>query len=140
MKTLANSPGWIEKPLMMIHSLEPYISVPMNMGSRSSSTPMAPKVYLYFFTTSRFFTSTSVMTMKAIAAKRIISWLMASAGFTRVTNVMPMPESRNTTGRMAGSAPGARKRTAMWAAAKAANRPMGTASVWNESAAPVVTT
>ena len=65
---------------------------------------------------------------------------MADDGARRVTKVMPMPESTKTTGRMAGSAPGARKRTPMCAAAKAAKRPSGTASVLNVSAVPVVTT
>lgn len=41
---------------------------------------------------------------------------------------------------MAGSAPGAKMRTAMWAAAKAAKRPIGTASVSKEMAAPAVRT
>ena len=65
---------------------------------------------------------------------------MARSGARRVTNVMPMPESANTMGRMAGSAPGASTRTAMCAAANAAKSPSGTARVVNESAAPVVTT
>ena len=65
---------------------------------------------------------------------------MARAGARRVTNVMPMPESTKTMGRMAGSAPGAKMRTAMWAAAKAAKRPIGTASVSKEMAAPAVRT
>ena len=46
MKILANSPGWMVKLPMRIHSFEPYISVPMNMGSSSRMMPMAPKVYL----------------------------------------------------------------------------------------------
>ncbi len=54
-----------------------------------------------------------------------------------MTKVMPMPESANTMGSRAGSAPGAKRRTPMCAAAKAANRPNGTASVWNEHGARV---
>ncbi len=47
MKILANSPGWmVPRPGTRIHSLEPYISVPMNMGRMSSRMPMMPKVYL----------------------------------------------------------------------------------------------
>ena len=80
------------------------------------------------------------MIMSAMDANRMISWLMARLGAKRVTKVMPMPERRKTTGRIAGSAPGAKMRAAMCAAVKAANRPMGTASVWNESAAPVPAT
>ena len=41
---------------------------------------------------------------------------------------MPTPESTNTMGMMAGSAPGARRRTATWAAANAAKSPSGTPS------------
>ena len=41
---------------------------------------------------------------------------------------------------MAGSAPGAKMRTAICAAAKAAKRPIGTASVSKEMAAPAVST
>ena len=78
--------------------------------------------------------------MQAMDANRVISWLIARLGARRVTNVMPTPESKNTTGRIAGSAPGAKMRAAMWAAANAANRPRGTASVVNESSVPVVTT
>ncbi len=43
-------------------------------------------------------------------------------------------------GRMDGSAPGANMRTARCAAAKAANRQMGTATVSKERVAPVSTT
>ena len=46
MKTLANSPGWMVKPAMRIHSLEPEIVVPIKMGSISKMMPIMPKVYL----------------------------------------------------------------------------------------------
>ena len=78
--------------------------------------------------------------MNAIEANRIASWPMARLGARRVTKVMPMPDITNTMGRMAGSAPGAKMRAATCAAAKAANRPSGTASVSKASSAPVVTT
>ena len=101
---------------------------------------MAPNEYLYFFTTSKFLATTSVTTMSAMAANRMTSWLIARLGLTRVTKVMPMPDSANTIGKIAGSAPGAKMRTAICAAAKAAKRPSGTARVWNVSAVPVLTT
>ena len=41
-----------------------------------------------------------------------------------------MPESTKTVGRMAGSAAGARKRTAIWATVNAPKSASGTASVW----------
>ena len=90
--------------------------------------------------TSRFFTTASVPTMRATPRNRKITWPSEASGCRRVTKVMPMPESVNTMGRIAGSAPGAKMRTPIWAAANAANSPSGTASVWKESAAPVVTT
>ena len=46
---------------------------------------------------------------------------------------MPMPESAKTMGSIAGSAPGARKRMATWAAANAPKSPSGTPSVWMPS-------
>ena len=70
--------------------------------------------------------------------KRMMSWLMARSASTRVTNVMPRPESRYVIGRMAGSAPGAKIRTAMCAAVKAAKSPSGTARVWNVMSCPMV--
>jgi hypothetical protein len=91
-------------------------------------------------TTSRFLTSASVPTIRATETNRMMSCEMARAGARRVTNVMPMPESINTMGRMAGSAPGAKMRTAICAAAKAAKRPIGTASVSKEITAPAVRT
>jgi hypothetical protein len=45
-KTLANSPGWMVKPAMRIHSLEPEIVVPIKIGSISRMMPIMPKVYL----------------------------------------------------------------------------------------------
>ena len=45
-KILANSPGWMVKPAMRIHSLEPEMVVPIKMGSISKMMPMMPKVYL----------------------------------------------------------------------------------------------
>ena len=80
------------------------------------------------------------MTMSAMDTNRMISWFMARLGARRVTKVMPIPERKKTMGRIAGSAPGAKMRAAMCAAVKAANRPMGTASVWNDNAAPVPAT
>ena len=70
--------------------------------------------------------------MAATETKSQITCPIAADGSSlvrRVTNEMPMPESTNTMGRIAGSAPGARKRTAMWATTKATMREMGTASV-----------
>ena len=78
--------------------------------------------------------------MAATEMKSHITCRVARSGASRVTNVMPMPESTNTMGRMAGSAPGARKRTATCAAAKATARPMGTIRVENPSAFPCWTT
>ena len=78
--------------------------------------------------------------MSTMETNRKTSWLRAESGARRVTKVMPTPESTKTMGRMAGSAPGAKMRTPICAAAKAAKRPIGTASVVNERAAPVVTT
>ena len=78
--------------------------------------------------------------MSATETNKMMSCEMARSGARRVTNVMPMPESTKTMGSMAGSAPGARMRTAICAAAKAANRPIGTASVSKEIVAPAVST
>ena len=78
--------------------------------------------------------------MAAMETKSQMTWPIASSAERRVTNEMPMPESTKTMGRMAGSAPGARMRTPMCAATKAARRPMGTASVWKVSCAPVLMT
>ena len=72
--------------------------------------------------------------------KSQMTWLTARSGARRVRNVMPVPESAKTMGRMAGSAPGARKRMATWAAPKAAKSPSGTPSVARLSCAVVVTT
>ncbi len=64
--------------------------------------------------------------MAATERKSQATWPVARSGARRVTKVMPMPESRKTSGRMAGSAPGARRRMAKWATVKAAKSPMGT--------------
>ena len=53
---------------------------------------------------------------------------------------MPTPDSANEIGRMAGSAAGASKRTAMWATRNAAKMPRGTPRVLKESSCPPVTT
>ena len=45
-----------------------------------------------------------------------------------VTKAMPMPESRKVMGKSAGSALGAKRRTARWAIANATKSPMGTES------------
>ena len=47
----------------------------------------------------------------------------------RVTNAMPMPDSAKEMGRMAGSAPGANRRTARCAMTKATKMPRGTPRV-----------
>ena len=78
--------------------------------------------------------------MAATDRKSQTTWLTEASGARRVTKLMPMPESTRTIGRIAGSAPGARNRMAMWAAAKATTRPMGTASVWTLSSSPIVRT
>ena len=78
--------------------------------------------------------------MAAMDTKSHITWLAARSGVRRVTKVMPMPDSRNTSGRMAGSAPGARNRTAMWAATKATMSAMGTNRVERVTVPPSVTT
>ncbi len=75
--------------------------------------------------------------MAATETNSHMTWDMAEFGASRVTKVMPMPESTNTMGRIAGSAPGAKKRTATWAAAKAAKRPRGTETVSSDRAVPV---
>ncbi len=49
------------------------------------------------------------------------------SGTMRVTNAMPMVESAKVMGRMAGSAAGAKMRTAMWATRNAPKIPRGTA-------------
>lgn len=41
------------------------------------------------------------------------SWFTAKSGTMRVTKAMPMPDRANEIGRMAGSAAGASRRTAM---------------------------
>ena len=51
---------------------------------------------------------------------------MARSGARRVMKAMPMPESANEMGRIAGSAPGASFRMAKWATTKVANMPRGT--------------
>ena len=68
------------------------------------------------------------------------TWLLASLGARRVTKVMPMPESTNTIGSMAGSAPGASRLMARCATAKAAKSPMGTPSVARLSSTLAFTT
>ena len=73
--------------------------------------------------------------MAATERKSQITWLTAPSGESRVRKVIPTPERAKTMGRMAGSAPGARNLMATWAAAKAANRPIGTPSVVMESCA-----
>ena len=67
--------------------------------------------------------------MAATERKSHTTWLTAASGARRVRKVMPVPESAKTMGRIAESAPGARKRMATCAAAKAANSPIGTPSV-----------
>ena len=69
------------------------------------------------------------------------TWLMAMLGLsekgaTRVTKAMPMPESANEIGRMAGSASGASMRVAIWATTKAPKMPIGTPRVCMSSACP----
>ncbi len=78
--------------------------------------------------------------MAAMEMKSQSTCLRAKSGARRVTKVMPMPASTNTMGRMAESALGAVRRTAMCAATKATARPMGTSSVVALSASPDCTT
>ena len=72
--------------------------------------------------------------MAATDMKSHRTWFSAKSGARRVTKAMPMPESRKTTGKITGSASGARIRTATWAAANATKSPTGTASVPSERA------
>ena len=99
-----------------------------------------PSVNLYSASLSRLGTNARTPTMAATETNSQMTWPMASSGASLVTNVIPMPESTNTMGRIAGSAPGARMRSAMCAATKATMRPMGTASVSRDSCAPVFMT
>lgn len=78
--------------------------------------------------------------MAAIDKKSHMTWRIASSGARRVTKVMPIPDSKNTTGNIAESAAGAKNLIARCAIAKAAARPIGTASVLNEMSAPVFIT
>ena len=55
--------------------------------------------------------STTIMTTTEIKSQ--IVWLTARFGESLVTMVIPIPESTNTIGRMAGSAAGARNLIAM---------------------------
>ena len=134
MRILAISPGWKEKGPSWIHSLEPEISLPMSIGSSSSATPAMPMVNLYCARSSRLGTRTSVATMAATERKSHMTWPVARSGARRVTKVMPTPDSKKTSGRIAGSAPGASLRIARWATVKAPKSPMGTDSEENESA------
>ena len=67
--------------------------------------------------------------MAATETNSHTTWLTAASGARRVRKVIPVPESTKTMGRIAESAPGARKRIATWAAANAANSLSGTPSV-----------
>ena len=120
--------------------LEPPSSVPMIMGRTSSTTPMTPMVYLYSQSVSMLGTAMRVTTMTPMPTKSQTTWLNARLGARRVTNVMPMPASTKVMGRMAGSAPGAKCRTAMWATANAAKSPRGTASELSERETCMFTT
>ena len=69
------------------------------------------------------------------------TWLMAMLGLsekgaTRVMKAIPMPESANEIGRMAGSASGASMRVAICATMKAPKMPIGTPRVCMLSACP----
>ena len=128
MRIFASSPGWNESGPRTIQSLEPPRDVPISMGKSSSATPTMPMVNLYCASASMLGTSTSTAIMAATERKSQVTWPMASVGASLVTNAMPMPESRKTSGRMAGSASGAKRRVAKCATPNAANSPMGTAS------------
>ncbi len=108
MSTLAISPGWNEKPANLIHSLEPQRSYPMKMGSTSSRIPTMMMVYLYLASFSSDLVLARTTIIMATERKSHITCRTAISGASRVTNVMPMPESTNTMGRIAGSAEGAK--------------------------------
>ena len=80
--------------------------------------------------------ATSATTMHATPKNSHMTWLTARSGAKRVTNAIPVPDNANTKGRMAGSAPGANLRTAMWAMMNAAKTPTGTPSVFMLSDCP----
>ena len=105
----------------------------MTMGINSKTMPAIPSLYFSLARASRLRTTISVATIAPIEMKSHITWLTASSGLSLVTKAMPMPERPKVTGSITGSAPGARKRIATWAIAKAAKRPKGTESVSNES-------
>ena len=80
----------------------------MSMGRMSSTMPVRPRMYLYCARSSRFLTTASVTTIAATETKSHSTWPMAKSGLSLVTKAMPMPESTKTSGRITGSAPGAR--------------------------------
>ena len=129
MRILASSPGWKEKGPNESQSLEPPCSVPMTMGKSSRITPAMPMVNLYSASLSTEGTRARVSIMAATETKSQITWPSARSGASLVTKAMPMPESRKTMGRIAGSAPGANLRVATCARANDAVSPMGTARV-----------
>ena len=80
--------------------------------------------------------NTSTITMAATLTNSQMTWFNARSGARRVTKAMPMPDSTNTMGRMAGSASGARNRMEMCAMMNAPNMPMGTPSVFRPRCSP----
>ena len=85
-------------------------------------------------------TNAMVRIISTTPIKSSMIWVLASLGARRSTKVMPMPESRNTRGRMTGSALGARTRQEMCAAINATMRPMGTARLLAVSCSPSLST
>ena len=62
---------------------------------------------------SKLRTTARVAIMAAMPMNSHSSWFTAKSGTMRVTNAIPMPDSANEMGRIAGSAAGASRRTAM---------------------------